>query len=273
MSTRTVRWLGAVATALVTVYMGWLLLIYFKQEFVLYPRRFTAGPMPVPPDATLVWLDTEDGVRLEGWLAIGEGRSAETPGPAVIYFHGNLDVVGEVWWRGKTYQAAGVTVLMPEMRGYGRSGGKPRYATLNTDAAAWRKWLAARPEVEPTKLILHGQSIGAAIAIESAYRDPPAALITEAAFFNMDEMAARFLVPPGLSRNPWDNDKRIGGVHCPVLILHGRGDWLVPSDHGVRLHACAPGSKLELIDGGHMDFPHRWDIIRPFLEAADVPLR
>ncbi|MFN0138438.1 MAG: alpha/beta hydrolase [Phycisphaerae bacterium] len=270
---RRTRWLIVFAVSLVALYAAWLLLLHFKQEFVIYPRRFTNAAAPVPPGATQVWLDAADGVRLEGWLAIGQGRTADSPGPAVIYFHGNLDIVGDVWWRSETYRAAGVTVLMPEMRGYGRSDGKPTYASLNADADAWRRWLAARPEVDPSHIILHGQSIGAAIAIGSAHREPPVALITESAFFSMNEMAARFLVPPALSRNPWDNGGRIGEVRCPILILHGRGDWLVPPHQATRLHERAAGSKLVLVDSGHANFPHRWQDIQPFLEAAGIPLR
>ena len=71
-----------------------------------------------------IWLDTEEG-RVEAWLIPGDDVSAERPGPAVVFTHGNAELID--YWPAALagYQKLGATLLLPEYRGYGRSAGSP----------------------------------------------------------------------------------------------------------------------------------------------------
>jgi fermentation-respiration switch protein FrsA (DUF1100 family) len=140
------------------------------------------------------------------------------------------------------------------------------------DAAAFVEAVATRPEVDAGRIVFHGRSLGGGVACALAERRAPVGLIVESTFTSVTSMAARYLVPPLLVRNPFRNDAFLRRFAGPVLIMHGSADGIVPVRHGRRLHEIAPGSVYAECVSGHNDFPPDWDWyeahIRALLERA-----
>ncbi len=267
------RWPWLLLFLPVAVYAAWFGFAYANQEAMIFPgagRLRANADGPSDAEIERVWITTPQGEQVEAWFKPGHGRSATSPGPAVIYFHGNYDLIDSRWSAVQPYVGLGLSALAVEYRGYGRSGGNPAQAGLIADAICFRDWLAARPEVEPNCIIYHGLSIGGAVATALAAERPPAALILECTFTSMTAIAQRYLLPGFLCRHPFETDRVVARLQCPILIEHGRHDRTIPISHGRRLHELAPGSRFIELDCGHGDFRTDWDEIRAFLADAGL---
>jgi hypothetical protein len=253
-------------------YAAWLATAYFAQEEMIFPCAGDAIPpgFERPADVESIWIDTPDGARVEAWYAPGAGRSAHNPGPAVMFFHGNSDFVDTRWNVVEFYRGLGISGVAVEYRGYGRSTGRPGQAAIVADALRFREWLAARPEVDSQRLILHGMSLGGGVACAVAAVHPPAALVLESTFTSMDAMARRLYLPAFLNRHHFPNDQTVASLDAPVLICHGRLDDLIPIEHARRMRAAARHGRLIESDRGHGQYETDWKGLAQFLRDNEL---
>lgn len=268
-----------VVTGLVLLAALWLA-AWIMQDQAIFPTGFANQRVPSGPprpDIERVWVQIDPAApenRVEAWFLPGIGRSASSPGPAVMFFHGNGTLIDYSLDYADLYTGLGVSVLLPEYRGYGRSGGSPSQRGIAADMVRFREWLDARAEVDPTRIIYHGQSLGGGVAADLAAVRPPAALILQSTFTSVTAIALRFGVPPFVLRHPFRTDQVLPRLRCPMLIVHGREDEIIPVLHGRRLHELAPRSRYAELDGRHNDFPRDWDefgeLIGGFLGEAGL---
>lgn len=274
-----VRIIAGVGVSLVLVYAALLAAAVLLQEAIIFPTalaRFNAHPTP-PPGVERVWLPIDDGDpsrQVEAWFVAGDGRSAESPGPAVMFFHGNADLIDRAVDIADLYTRLGVSVLLPEYRGYGRSAGRPSQRRITDDMVRFRDWLDARPEVDPRRIIYHGQSLGAGVAAALGDQRPPAAFILQSPFKSIASMMRRYGVPAFLARHPFRVDRTLTRLNLPTLIIHGARDEVIPVSHGRSLHKMLPGSRYVEPDAGHNDlaiFSHECvSAVEGFLRANDL---
>ena len=257
------------------VYLGFL---YFKQDWVIFPADLAPGTTGRPPAANAVVLQvaTDDGPPIYAWFLPVDDTSPDTPRPAVIFYHGNAEIIDQWLDLADDYHRLGCSVLLPEFRGYGKTGGKPSRDAIRADMLDFYDQLANRPDVDPRRIVLHGRSLGGAIATEVAGKRAPAALILESTFTNLDAMAHRFFSPGFLSRHRYHTDEIIAELDMPILIFHGRIDGLVPVRMGRELHRLAKDSTLVEYDCGHNDLPGTanaddyWKHIAELLRQHDI---
>ena len=250
-----------------------MMLMFSLQRLFLFPRHATE---PLPDAGSdvpgLVRLDLEGPV--EGWLLPGDGVSAARPGPAVIFAHGNAELIDywtEVMAR---YRRLGVSVLLPEYRGYGRSAGSPSQGAITEDFIRFHDRLAARPEVDARRIVFHGRSLGGGAVCALASHRRPAALILQSTFTSVRRMARRFLMPGVLVRDPFDNLAVVRELGCPLLIVHGTRDRLIPFSQAEELRDAAPGARLVSYPADHNttppDWDHFWGEVERFLRDSKV---
>ncbi|MDC0667768.1 alpha/beta hydrolase [Nannocystis radixulma] len=227
------------------------------QERIIFPRQYAnSRALPGPPDqVTSLWSPAPDGTRVEAWFIAGKGVSREQPGPVVVFFHGNGELIDDQLALAAFYTARGASVLLPEYRGYGRSQGTPSQAAIVADMTRIYDELAARPEIDGARIVFHGRSLGGGVAAALAATRPPAALILESTFTSLAALARSHGLPESLCRHPFRTDRVLPGLQRPVLILHGADDELIPVAHGRSLHASAPESTYVELPGHHNDFP------------------
>lgn len=255
----------------VAVYVVFVLL---AQRWVLFPRYAAAPPGAGSPGHAYEVLErqTPAGV-VEAIYRRGEGVSADRPGPLVIFAHGNAELIDHNVAAMQPYVEAGISVLLPEYRGYGRSAGSPSQRAIVEDFVAWRRRILQRPEVDGERLIYHGRSLGGGVAAQLAKRHPPRGLILESTFTSIKAMAGRFLVPPLLVRDPFDTRRVLTEYDRPVLILHGNDDDVIPVVHAKRLANAAPDARLVVLPGGHNtplpDEPY-WSAVFAYLDRLGM---
>jgi fermentation-respiration switch protein FrsA (DUF1100 family) len=245
--------------AVVALPAGFYMLRRFEASATFHPERAASGGLwRVPVGAEEVWFKTADGVRLYGWLFHSPSRPATA---SVIYFHGNGGNLSYCDWVGAELAARGLDVLIFDYRGYGRSEGEPvGERELYADADAAYDFLTRERGVAPGKLVLYGQSLGTAAAIDLAARRECGALVAESGLSSAADMAGAIMpwLPRsvrGLTKNKLDSVGKIARVSCPVLVVHGSRDDLIPAEQGRRLYDAAREPKqLKIIEGaGHND--------------------
>lgn len=195
-----------------------------------------------------VWLTAGDGVKLHGWWV-----GAKDAAVATLFLHGNA---GNVTHRGAALReiaAAGSSVLIVDYRGYGKSEGSPSESGLYRDADAGYDWLLAKGFAE-NRIIIHGESLGTAVAVELAERKHCRGVVLEAPFSSARDVAGKVFPFVGpLVMWGFDSMARIGLLRAPLLVIHGDRDEVIDIELGRKLFAAArePKRMWVIAGGGH----------------------
>lgn len=258
-------------------YAVWCVVLTVAQDSLVFPRAGLPAPNVGPPDARVrVWKLPVRGGVVEGWWVPHPRATRDNPRPAVIVFHGNGEIVDQLDRIVQDYHALGVSVLLPEYRGYGRSAGRPSEANIVSDAQQFAAKLAEQPEVQPSRICYHGRSLGGAVAAQLALVARPAALVLVSTPQSIARRAWGYGLPPLLVRHPFRTDRAVARLDCPVLVVHGTDDRLIPLREGRRLHELAKGSEWLELPGGHDGLPQEAQraeyrlTLRKFLKRAEV---
>jgi fermentation-respiration switch protein FrsA (DUF1100 family) len=152
----------------------------------------------------------------------------------------------------------GLNVFAFDYRGYGRSEGQPSEQGVYLDAEAAYHYLTMIKRVPTSQLIVLGQSLGGAVAIDLAARKECAGIIVESSFTSARDMAKElfsWLPVHLLIKTKFDSVSKIKKVRAPVLILHGTRDRTVPFKLGQQLYEAAEEAKFfyEVEGAGHND--------------------
>lgn len=251
-----------------------MILLSALQRWVLYPR-FMLDVVPLAGEdvpGLERWTIESDEGRVEAWFLLGDGASAEHPAPAVLFAHGNGELIDHWPHALAGYRRLGLSVLLPEYRGYGRCAGSPSQAKIAADFVQFHGLLVARPEVDATRLLYHGRSLGGGAVCALAARRPPHALLLMSTFTGIKPLARRFLLPGSWVVDPFDNLSVVSAFEGPVLVLHGEADRLIPIEHGEALARAAKHGQLRRYPGEpHNVWPSTFfEDVRPFLAESDL---
>ncbi len=223
------------------------------ERMFFYPDNAVyTSPLQLGVKAEDIHVVSRDGSRLHGWFMPSAGRAKAT----VLHLHGNAANISNhlplVAW----LPARGYNVLMIDYRGFGRSEGKPSLDGIVDDAAAALAYLRTRSDVDATRLIVFGQSIGGATALRLLARDSDGVrlAVIDSAFASYrgiarDATAGGPLGPiaaltagalPGPDKDPITALK---SIRLPLIFVHGARDSIIAAVNSERLHAAAPGSQ------------------------------
>lgn len=257
-TSRRRRWIVRAAVYAAIAYVVWCIVLFFFQTAMIFPHGLAPAPLPdIPRHVRELTILTEKGHVVPAWFAPAPSASADRPGPAVLYFHGNAEIIDHLDRVSNLWPRINVSLLLTEYRGYGRAAGagKPSQAALVADGIRFFDVLAQQPEVDPERIVIHGYSLGGGVAAQVAARRKPAALILEATFTSIADFAWSYGVPPFLARHPFRTDQVLPDLGVPILITHGRRDTIIPVRHGRQLHELVPKSTYIELDCGHLNLP------------------
>ena len=248
--------LKAIASLAVSLVVVWAVLIAFlsvmENRFLYFPvRTLEATPSDYGLRAAELLVSTSDGVRLHGWWIQAQGDKL------VVLFHGNAGNVSHRLDRAKLFsERLGVDLFLVDWRGFGRSEGKPSEAGLYRDGLAIYD-VARKSGFSPERIILLGESLGCAVALEVALARPCAGAVLETPFLSVPALARKHypFVPGFLVRSKFDAASTIDRVSIPKLIVAAERDEIVPLSHARRLFDLArPPKELYVVPGaGHND--------------------
>lgn len=261
--------------ALVAAYAVLCLFYYVVQERLIFVR-FRVGRdhrFRFPGEFEELYIRTDDGAELHA-------LHFKVPDPkgVVLYFHGNTGSLRRWGKRAPDLLRAGFDVVMPDYRGYGKSRGRLSEEALMDDAQRWYDHVLQHWPQD--KVVVYGRSLGSGMAVPLAATNAPKALILETPFNSLSDPAShRLPILPYrlLLRYPFRNDRAIKRVTCPILILHGRRDTVVPYTSALKLYAAIPPTvprELVTFNKGHHGNLHRFprfhSAVRRALEGANL---
>jgi len=173
----------------------------------------------------------------------------------ILFSHGNAEDLSHVLPFVSTFAQNGYSVLMYDYRGYGTSDGTPSVRHALEDAEAAYQWLLKEEKISASSIILQGRSLGGGPSCWLAARHPVGGLILESTF------VSTFRVKTIWPLLPWDkfnNLKAMQKIACPVLVMHGTEDEIIPFWHGKKLFEAAPSQKkhLWIQDAHHNDYAY-----------------
>lgn len=228
------------------------LLIYILVSIAVH---FIADGIIFIPQPTR-YRDTEEIIK----IAVTEKQNisaihyeAPNGSPTLVFMHGNAEDLGSSRSYLEELRSWGFGVFSYDYRGYGTSDGKASVKNAYADADAAYRYLTENLNLTPNRIVLYGRSVGSGSAVYLASKYPVGGLIIESGFISAFRVVLPCRVFP-FDRFP--NRKRMPLVKCPVLVMHGRKDSIIPFKHGQILFDTArePKMSLWLDDAGHNDF-------------------
>lgn len=170
----------------------------------------------------------------------------------ILYSHGNSEDIADIEPTIMKLYVKGFSVLTYDYRGYGTSKGKASEKKAYRDVEAAYIYLVEEMAVEPKRIISMGRSVGGAVATHLAYKKQVGGLIIESSFVTAFRVITRI---PLSVIDKFRNISKVSKVRCPILVIHGMDDRLVPIWHGKKLFEKATNPKFCLwIEGvGHND--------------------
>ena len=264
------------------VAVGLPVFLYFFQEKMLF--------FPTPPASSVhrpargevedVRLVAPDGVQLSGWLVRSGVDHGIEGAPLLIYFGGNAEEVS--WLVGVADRFAGHSLLLLNYRGYGGSGGWPGESALFADALLAYDYARQRRDVDSSRILAMGRSLGSGVAVYLAAQRQLAGVILVSPYDSVRSLAQSIYpwLPVGLLlKHPFDSLSRAGGLAAPLLCVVAGDDSVIPQAHSRRLFDAWGGRDkrwIEVRGAGHDDVsgePRYWEEIALFLGRFSRPER
>jgi len=225
----------------VCVYLGLLLIAWFFPDKVIFqpqPSSYKDGP-------DVIKIRTQNGETISA-------KFYENPGAeyTILFSHGNAEDIGDIEPIILYVRDSGFSVFAYDYRGYGTSQGTPSEKKAYEDINAAYGYLTGDLKIPPARVILHGRSLGGAVAVDLASREPVAGLILESTFITAFRVVTYI---PVLPFDKFESISKLEKVSCPVLVIHGRQDGVIGFHHGEKLFSAVRGPKVSLWvdDAGH----------------------
>lgn len=218
-----------------------------------------------------VFVETSDGARIHGLHFEARGPSRGV----ILYFHGNAGSVAS-WYQVATRLIDhDVDVFLIDYRTYGKSRGDLSEEGLYLDAMASYQYLLDQGW-EPAEIVVHGRSLGSAMATSVAAEKPVGAVILETPFSCLKSLANElypFMIAGRLLQYRFDNLGRSDAIEAPTWVVHGTHDEIIPLSHGRAVFESLPnGWKMTVIEGGRhndlMEYPRYYDELDAFLDEV-----
>lgn len=219
-----------------------LLIFFFQKKLIFFPIK-NIPSIPQESNIEEIYIKTENNILLNAWFI--NNNSDKT----VIFFHGNGGNIFYNKERIQIFNELKINAILFDYRGYGKSEGEILTEDdLYKDAEAIFSYLEDRG-ISSRDIILWGQSLGGAIAINTAQDKDVGGVIIESSFYSMEDMAKKqywFVPVRTLLKFDFENNKKIKNIKSPVLIIHSKNDEIINYSNGLKLFNLANNPKYFL---------------------------
>ncbi len=237
---------------LVFLFLVYAVYLYFNQSrYIYYPiSDIVVTPAELGLSYEDLMLEASDGIKVSAWYI-----PAEDPEATLLFFHGNGGNISHRLDFIEMFYKLGISTLIVDYRGYGKSEGFPTEQGTYLDSEAAWDYLLNKKNTDPGSIIVYGRSLGGPVAARLAGKCSPAALVLDSTFTSLGDIGARlypYLPVRKFLKFKYDTLHYLKGVDCPVLVIHSIDDGYIPFSHAKKLFECAAGQKkLVEMKGDH----------------------
>ena len=239
--------------SIVILYIIISVALYYLQDYALFK------PEKLPEDFQFYYdnqetkeynLTTRDGAIINGLRFMPKGESKGI----VLYLKGNSKSI-KGWGKfAVDFTRHGYNVLMVDYRGFGKSTGRRSQKNIKRDLQV--VYNKIKEQTTEDRIILYGRSLGSGFATKLASTNNPKMLVLDAPYYSLTKVTARYMPFMPLSlliKYPLPTYKWLKYVQCPIHIIHGTNDKLIPYKSSLKLSKINPKlTKLHtVIGGGH----------------------
>jgi len=245
-------WLHTLIVILV-IYIIISIALYYLQDYILFK------PEKLPKDFQFLYenqdteeynLETRDGATINGVLFKPKNESKGL----ILYLKGNSKSI-KGWGKfAVDFTRHDYTVLMVDYRGFGKSTGRRSQKAIKRDLQV--VYNRIKEKTIEDRVIIYGRSLGSGFAAKLASTNNPKMLILDAPYYSLTKVTNRYMPFMPLSillKYPLPTYKWLKYVQCPIHIIHGTNDKLIPFKSSIKLSKVNPKiTKLHsVIGGGH----------------------
>ena len=234
------------ALAIGFFYILLLICVFFFQRNLLYNPSINNylddQTTREPSEIKKIKITTKDDIDLIGWFYQGNTDKFKT----ILFFHGNAGSLENRTYKLNHFKNLNVNFLIIAWRGFSGNKGKPNEKGLYEDAESAIRWLKSRG-INEKNIILYGESLGTAVAVEVAQNKKYAGVILESPFTSMIDMGKKyypFFPVRFLLKDKFESHKKVGNISVPLLFIHGKVDKIVPYDMGRKMYELANEPKF-----------------------------
>jgi fermentation-respiration switch protein FrsA (DUF1100 family) len=233
-------------------YLALMVFVYVRQPKMLYfpTREIEQTPADIGLSFDEVTLKTEDGLTIAAWYIPAPDARA-----VLLFCHGNGGNISHRLDSIRIFHDLGLSVLIFDYRGYGRSEGEPTEKGTYLDAEAAWNFLVKDKGIDPARMVIFGRSLGSAVAAELAVRKKAGALIIESGFSSIPDLGRKYYpyMPVSLiTRFHYATIDKVSSLALPKLFIHSPDDEIIPYEQGRRLFEKASEPKEFLkLQGNH----------------------
>jgi pimeloyl-ACP methyl ester carboxylesterase len=257
------KFLLPVIRILVFAYIGLAIALYFGQSNLVYmpSKDVIETPETVGIKFEDIQIVTKDNVNLDAWFVSAKDDNPVGKG-VILFCHGNGGNISNRLSYLPIFKDLGLSTLLFDYRGYGKSEGKPTEEGTYADVEAVWQYLTQEKQIPPQKIIIYGESLGGAIASYIAEKttqpdgkNSAGGLVLASTFTSISDRASElypFLPIRWLSQFSYNSIDRLPNIKIPILIIHSTDDEIIPFTHGDRNFQAANQPKtLVKIRGDH----------------------
>ncbi|RZW46126.1 MAG: alpha/beta fold hydrolase, partial [Flavobacteriaceae bacterium] len=238
---------------ILAIYIVVSVALYYLQDYLLFK------PEKLPEDFQFYYdnqetmeynMETRDGAVINGVRFLPKGESKGV----ILYLKGNSKSI-KGWGKfAVDFTRHDFNVVMVDYRGFGKSTGRRSQKAIKRDLQEVYNKL--KEQTTEDRIILYGRSLGSGFAAKLASMNNPKMLILDAPYYSLTKVTARYMPFMPLSllmKYPLPTYKWLKYVQCPIHIIHGTDDKLIPYKSSVKLSQVNPKlTRLHtIIGGGH----------------------
>lgn len=239
---------------ILAIYIAISLVLYFIQDYMFFK------PEKLPEDFEFYYenqeteeynIETRDGAVINGLHF-----KSENPKGVVFYLKGNSKSI-KGWGKfAVDFTRHNYDVIMVDYRGFGKSTGKRTQKAIKRDMQL--VYNKIKENVAEKYIVLYGRSLGSGFAAKLASMNDPRMLVLDAPYYSLNHVAKKFIpfMPISLIiKFPIPTYKWLKYVKCPIHIIHGTDDQLIPYKSSIKLSKINPviTTLYSVIGGGHKD--------------------
>ena len=228
--------------SILVIYLVLLIFLYFYQGKLLYPTVNSDTEIDnLIPKIEKVNITTSDNLNLLGWF-----HKKDISKNTILFLHGNAGSLENRIYKLNHFENFDLNFLIIAWRGFSGNSGKPNEKGLYDDAKSAVNWLKSKG-IKEENIILYGESLGSAVAIEIAQNKKFAGIVLESPFTSMVEVGKKYypIFPVGfLLKDRYESINKIKKIYFPVLVMHGKKDSIVPFEMGKKIYTSANSPKF-----------------------------